>query len=125
MNTLAFLSLGFSEMLVIGVVALLVFGGRLPDVMHNLGRSYAKFRRGMNDLTNPIRQEMRKLDVTSPPPPPSSTAADDAGATTAPPPLYTPSANAVPHADAPQEKPDPPRSVPTPSGGAADEPPPV
>lgn len=123
MSTLAFLSLGFAEMLVIGVVALLVFGGRLPEVMQNLGRSYAKFRRGMNDLTNPIRQEMRKLDVTSPPPPPTS--ADDAEATTQPPPLYTPAADAVPRADAPQTKPSAPRSVPAPSGGAADEPPPV
>lgn len=123
MNTLAFLSLGFAEMLVLGVVALLVFGGRLPEVMQNLGRSYAKFRRGMNDLTNPIRQEMRKLDVTSPPPPPTSK--DDAEATTQPPPRYTPSTDTVPLNEAPQTKPTPPRSVPSPSGGAADEPPPV
>lgn len=123
MSLVAFLSLGFSEMLVIGCVALLVFGGRLPDVMQNLGRSYAKFRRGMNDLTNPIRQEMRKLDVTSPPPPAPSP--NDAEATSQPPPLYTPSANAVPHTDTSTTIPSPPPSIPTPSGGAADEPPPV
>ena len=122
MSTLAFLSLGFSEMLVIGVVALLVFGGRLPEVMQGLGRNYAKFRRGMNDLTNPIRQEMRKLDVTSPPPPPRRP--DDAKATTQPPPLYTPAADAVPREER-VSKPLPPPSVPSSGGGAADEPPPV
>ncbi|MFV1957975.1 MAG: twin-arginine translocase TatA/TatE family subunit [Planctomycetota bacterium] len=63
----AFLSMGLGEMLVVAVVALLVFGGRLPEVMRNLGRSYAKFRQGMDDLTHPIRQEMRRLDVLSPP----------------------------------------------------------
>ena len=123
MIELAFLSLGFAEMLVIGVVALLVFGGRLPEVMHNLGRSYAKFRRGMNEFTHPIRQEMRKLDVTSPPPPPK--APNDAEATSQPPPLYAPSENSVPRDAEDRVKPMPPPSVPPTTGGAADEPPPV
>lgn len=125
MSVLAFLSLGFSEMLVIGVVGLLVFGGRLPDVMQGLGRTYGKFRRGMNDLAHPIRQEMRNLDVTSPPPP-SVPTGNDADATRQPPPLYTPSNDAIPaggETSSPAIKPlaRPPAS----HGGAADEPPPV
>lgn len=123
MTLLAFFSLGFSEMLVIGVVALLVFGGRLPEVMHSLGRTYAKFRRGMNELAHPIRQEMRRLDVTSPPPPPRP--ANDADATSQPPPLYQPSSDAVPAAPAFPRPATPPPSAPPTTGGAADEPPPV
>lgn len=60
---IAFLGLGFAEIMVIGFVALLVFGGRLPEVMRNLGRTYAKFRHGMSEFTNPIRDEMRRLDI--------------------------------------------------------------
>lgn len=123
MSPVAFLSLGFSEMLVLGLVALLVFGGRLPEVMQGLGRTYAKFRRGMNELTHPIRQEMRNLDVTSPPPPPRP--ADDTDATKQPEPLYTPSNDAVAHEPPPKAKPAPPPTMPSRGGGAADEPPPV
>jgi len=60
---LAFLSPGIGEMLIIAVAALLVFGGHLPDVMRNLGRTYAKFRHGMNEVTHPLRQEMRRIDL--------------------------------------------------------------
>ena len=43
----AFMSFGFAEILLVAVVALLVFGGNLPDVMRNLGRSYAKLRQSL------------------------------------------------------------------------------
>ena len=58
---LAFMSFGFTELLVIGTVALLVFGGELPDVMRNLGRAYAKFRQGLHDMTTPVREEFRRV----------------------------------------------------------------
>jgi TatA/E family protein of Tat protein translocase len=60
--SLAFLSFSFGEMLMVALVSLLVFGGRLPEVMRNLGRAYARFRAGMNDATRPLRDEMRRLD---------------------------------------------------------------
>lgn len=59
---LAFMSFSFGEMALVGLVGLLVFGGRLPEVMRSAGRAYAKLRRGMDELANPIRHEMRKLD---------------------------------------------------------------
>ena len=63
----AFFRLSIGEMLAIAVGALLVFGGRLPDVMRNLGRTYAKFRHGMNEVTHPLRQEMRRIDLETAP----------------------------------------------------------
>jgi len=60
-TTLAFLSPGIFEIMVIGVVALLVFGGNLPDVMRTVGRSYAKFRQGLQDISKPVREELRKV----------------------------------------------------------------
>lgn len=54
MSCLAFLDIGFSEMLVVAFVALILFGGRLPEVMRSLGTSYRNFRRGMDDMTRQV-----------------------------------------------------------------------
>lgn len=63
MTSVAFFEIGFGEMVVVGIVALLLFGGRLPEVMRTLGASYRSFRRGFDDLS---RQAMRP-DLTAPP----------------------------------------------------------
>lgn len=55
---LAFMSLGFTEIVLVGFVALLVYGGDLPEVMRNLGRGYAKLRRSLHELTQPVRDEI-------------------------------------------------------------------
>ena len=73
--TLAFFDFGFSEMLLVGVVALLVFGGNLPDVMRNLGRSYAKLRASLRDYAQPVRDEIRR--ATHIPRPPKGTLSVD------------------------------------------------
>ena len=127
----AFLSMGLSEMIVVAVVALLVFGGRLPEVMHTLGKTYAKFRRGMSELSNPIRHEMRRLDEQARAPRPSTPDRGNVPAADEPPPYEVP-ADVEPARDADVRKQAaesaPQRDVPLPptsGGGAADEPPPV
>ncbi len=57
----AFMSFGFSEILLIGIVALLVFGGNLPDVMRSLGRSYGKLRASLHEFSRPVREELRDV----------------------------------------------------------------
>lgn len=57
----AFLGLGFQELLLIAFVALLVFGGNLPDVMQQLGRTYGKFRQSLNELSRPVRDEISQV----------------------------------------------------------------
>ena len=83
-----FMSFGFSEILIVGVVALLVFGGNLPDVMRTLGRSYGKFRQGLEELSRPVRNEIQKvrdlpptIDLSQPdsPSPPDAPSDEDAG----------------------------------------------
>ncbi len=66
MTLLALFDIGFGEMVLVGFVALLLFGGRLPEVMRTMGLAYRKFRTGMDDLT---RQTSRVLDVRTPNPP--------------------------------------------------------
>ena len=45
------LGIGFTPMgmLIVGLVALLMFGKRLPEVMKSLGRSVTEFKKGIND----------------------------------------------------------------------------
>ena len=46
--------LGFQELMVVGVVAVLLFGKRLPEVARSLGASYNEFRRGLNEIQSQI-----------------------------------------------------------------------
>lgn len=61
MSSLAFLDFGLSELILVGVVALLVFGGNLPDVMRTLGRNYAKLRQALREFTEPVRSEINRV----------------------------------------------------------------
>ena len=46
--------LGPSELLIVGIVAILLFGKRLPEVAAKLGKTYREFRRGLSDLQSQI-----------------------------------------------------------------------
>jgi len=50
------------ELLICGVVAVLLFGSRLPTVARSLGKSLSEFRRGMNDLQHEFRSAMHEAD---------------------------------------------------------------
>jgi sec-independent protein translocase protein TatA len=49
--------LGTPELIVILIIALLLFGKRLPEVMRSLGRSVTEFKKGMNDITDKATQD--------------------------------------------------------------------
>lgn len=48
-------SFGPFEMMVIGVIAVVLFGGNLPEVARKLGGSYREFRRGLNEVQQQFR----------------------------------------------------------------------
>ena len=55
MNTLGFLpNLGWFEMLIIGVVMLLLFGRRLPEVGRSLGQGIVSFKKGLKEVGDEI-----------------------------------------------------------------------
>jgi sec-independent protein translocase protein TatA len=71
-------SIGFPEMLVILVVALIIFGPRkLPELGRSLGRSINEFKRASNELRSTLDDEIRAEErkgspaapATSTPPP--------------------------------------------------------
>ena len=81
--------LGFTEILVILVVALLVFGpDRLPELARNLGKGLAEFRRASSDLRRSVLEAAETPRHPPTPPaalPPPTGPADEAVAAALPP----------------------------------------
>lgn len=61
--------LGMQEMVIVMIVAVLLFGKRLPEVARSLGASYNQFRKGLQD----IQSEMSGVDSSYYSTPSSST----------------------------------------------------
>ena len=56
-------NLGFGEMLVFALVAILLFGGELPEIARKAARGFTEFKRGMNTHMDEIRSDIDvKLD---------------------------------------------------------------
>ncbi len=62
------------HLLVIGMVALLLFGKRLPEVGRSLGRGIAEFKKGLRD----VQEELSKEDEQPPKPRLRGPSADEA-----------------------------------------------
>lgn len=60
-----FSSFGYTEMVLFGIIALMLFGSKLPDVARNFGRNYRELRRKMDDLHREFR-DWDKPDYSQP-----------------------------------------------------------
>lgn len=49
------------EFMLVAVVAILLFGSKLPEVARSLGGQYREFRRGLNDIQEQFRQVEREV----------------------------------------------------------------
>lgn len=52
-----------SELALAALVGLLLFGGKLPDVMRQVGRTWFRFRRSLNDLKRETGLEEALRDI--------------------------------------------------------------
>ena len=52
-------NLGAPEMLIVGIIALLLFGKRLPEVARSLGKGIVEFKKGMSGIEDELKGASR------------------------------------------------------------------
>lgn len=57
--------IGVTEMILLAIVAVMLFGGRLPEVAKQLGESYVQFRRGLDDIKSSIDSDLDLKSVAT------------------------------------------------------------
>jgi sec-independent protein translocase protein TatA len=62
---LAFLSINPVTLLLLGIVAVLLFGGNLPEVARSFGKQLGEFRKGFRDIEDQIRSAAMGVDSPS------------------------------------------------------------
>jgi sec-independent protein translocase protein TatA len=93
MNPLFAWTLGMQEMIILGILGVLLFGRRLPEVGRYLGKGIVEFKKGIKGLEDDVdvsmtRQEPAAIEQPRPPQRVTTTAPkfeDNAGSITTPP----------------------------------------
>jgi sec-independent protein translocase protein TatA len=58
---------GGGEWIVIGIIGLLIFGKKLPEVARSLGKSVVEFKKGLNAVEDEIHKSVTSDSSTNPP----------------------------------------------------------
>ncbi len=70
MLNMVLLFIGTTEIIVIGGIALLIFGGKkLPELMRGLGKGVKEFKEGMKDVKEEINAEEQPQESSNQEPP--------------------------------------------------------
>ena len=73
MTNLAFWMPGPWEMAIIAVVALLLFGRRLPEVGRSLGKGIVEFKKGLREVQDEVNKSSDEPPSNKPPTQPPTT----------------------------------------------------
>lgn len=67
MLNMVLLFIGTTEIIVIGGIALLIFGGKkLPELMRGLGKGVKEFKEGMNEVKEEINSDGKPQEEPQP-----------------------------------------------------------
>lgn len=56
-NILNFMNFGASEIIIIALIILLLFGGKkIPELMKGIGKGVSNFKKGLNDIEDEIKK---------------------------------------------------------------------
>ena len=55
-------NLGPLELIVIAIIALLIFGPRLPNVMRSIGKGIVEFKKGLRDTGEDVKREIENSE---------------------------------------------------------------
>lgn len=86
----AFFSPGPFELAIIGVIALLLFGKRLPEVARSLGKGIVEFKKGVRGIEDEVEQQSYDSTPTSSPRPVPEDDAEELNAPKFEPPKFDP-----------------------------------
>ena len=53
------------QLMIVLIIALLLFGNRLPNVMRSLGKSVVEFKKGVNGIDEGVKGAMKEADSKS------------------------------------------------------------
>lgn len=56
---------GYVELIVLAVVAVILFGRKLPEVARNVGSSYAQFRQGLSELQSSMNEVKDEISLNN------------------------------------------------------------
>ena len=56
------MGIGTPELIILGIIALLLFGKDLPKVAKSVGTTVSEFKKGMNEMTSDLREATRDLE---------------------------------------------------------------
>ena len=73
MSVLAFWMPGPWEMALIAIVALLLFGRRLPEVGRSLGKGIVELKKGLREVQDEVTKAAEEPPPKTPPPQPPTT----------------------------------------------------
>ena len=59
-----FFGMGIGELMLLGIVAVLLYGKRLPDVAKDFGKQYHQFKRGLQDMQAEMSKATSEVDRT-------------------------------------------------------------
>jgi sec-independent protein translocase protein TatA len=59
------MGIGWTEMVILGIIGLLLFGKRLPEVARSLGKGMMEFKKGMYDIQDDVSSASSSRSFTS------------------------------------------------------------